>query len=113
MPDNQRPIVASERQYRSDDYHSHDTWLQDRDPHYCSYCGFDILTKNPWGEQIDTLGKPKRDLEVAIDAPGKNGWIYPYGRWHPECAKEDERYKQILDLQRALDQGIRALIDSK
>ena len=75
----------------SDDYHSDDTWDNDRGPKHCVFCGYDIRTKLPDGRRAEMLSQ----TEVMVN----NSLHY---RWHVDCATRDPRYAEA---QRLIKEG--------
>ena len=76
-----------------DDYHSDDTWLTDRGPHYCIFCGYDILTKDPTGKKVVEHSNGEVQLEHLKQF-----------RWHGECVAKDPKYRQAMNL---ITEGLR------
>jgi hypothetical protein len=71
------------------DFRTSDSWVEDKGPHYCELCGYDVVTRTSAGEL-----RP-----IAFDA--KYFARLPQRRWHPDCAARDERIKVA---QRGIDQ---------
>lgn len=70
-----------------DDYHSDDTWLTDRGPHHCIFCGYDIITKSSNGTKAKILS------EEEVTLPNLPGF-----RWHKDCAGRDPKLMKAANL---------------
>lgn len=81
-------LVRVEPKRLPTDFVSQDSWISDKGPHHCPFCGYCVITRTPQGELVPV----HFDYRYFKHLPGL--------MWHPACAESDERIDQALRAQR-------------